>query len=186
MRKFFTLALVVAAMVQVRIENFPIDALNVASNIDANVSIGTIFSSDLVLRGGAVWGYTGPVAGTYEVATTYNVRYRGGDLAEQIGTQIAIANVNGSTANDLIIGGSQICTPAAPGVNTASQRGGVLVFTGPVANGDTTITKAGNWGNAQSIIFGQDSLDLLGANLAVGPMGSVTTYADIAVGAVRG
>lgn len=148
----------------------------------ADVAIGTQFSSDLTTRGGAVWGYTGPVSGTYEVSTTYSVRYRGGDLAEQIGAQIAIANVRGTSTNELIISGSQIYTPAAAGLGTASQRGGVLIFDGPVANGDTTITKAGGWGNPASIIFGQDSLDVLGASMAVAPMGT-TTYADVAVGA---
>lgn len=151
-----------------------------------DVALGTQFSSDLTTRGGAVWGYTGPVSGTYEVSTTYSVRYRGGDLAEQIGSQVAIANVRGTATADLVIGGSQIYSPASAGLTTTSQRGGVLVFAGPVANGDTTITKAGNWGNADSAIFGQDGQDNLAATMAVGPMGSTNTLSDIAIGAQGG
>ncbi len=148
----------------------------------ADVALGTPFSSALVTRGGGVWGYTGPVSGTYDVATQFSVRFRGGDNTEQIGTVVSIQNVRGTSTEDLVVAGTQIYTPAAAGVGAASQRGGVLIFDGPVSNQDTTVTKAGNWGGANSAIFGQDSLDVFGGAMAVGRMGS-STYADVAVGA---
>ncbi|MFO0725585.1 MAG: NBR1-Ig-like domain-containing protein [Myxococcota bacterium] len=151
----------------------------------ADVAIGTPFATDgtlMVTRGGGVWGYTGPVSGTFDVASSYNLRLRGSDNTEQIGTAINIENVRGSATADLIVGGSQIYTPAAAGIGTASQRGGVLIFTGPVPVQDTQVNKAGNWGGAGSIVFGQDSLDLLGGQMAVGRMGT-GTYADLAIGA---
>lgn len=120
---------------------------------------------------GAVWTYTGAVAGTIDVnAGTWSSRFLGSGTTVQLGNQVEVANVRGTTANDLIITGALF----------DNQCGMAFIWDGPVANGDRTVLY--NSHTANTAITGVDPGDLFGGRMAVGFMGS-GSYADMAIGA---
>lgn len=150
------------------------------SDASSDVVLGAPNYSAIFTRAGAAYGIAGPLTGTFDMASDYSRRWRGSDLAAGLGHVVALANVRGTAAADVLITGTQFLSPSA--AEPASQRGGVAVVQGPVAAGDTLVGKGLGYAGITSMVFGEDFGDNMGSNLALGDFNR-DGFADMFVGA---
>ncbi len=134
---------------------------NITGDTSPDVILGSQLFSPLLLRGGAVFVFQGPVSGTYDLATDFSGRWRSNDPFAGFGQDIAIAHVRGSTRDDVIIGGHQILNTAV--AEPASQRGGILVIDGLIGLGQFDVGKDSDFSPASTRIFGEEFGDTYGS-----------------------
>lgn len=153
---------------------------NVVGDASVDLLLGAPNFSSIFVRAGAAYAVSGPLTGTYDMGGDYTRRWRGADVAAGLGAVVALANVRGTPALDVIITGTQYLSTSAG--EPDSQRGGVAIVEGPITAGDALVGKGLAYAGISSMIFGEDFSDNMGTNLAIGNYNQ-DGYADMFVGA---
>jgi cysteine-rich repeat protein len=125
-------------------------------------------------RAGVVYGFFGPLTRrVYDVGSALGgntVTWLSGDIFAIAGTSVAVGNMTGSAANEVMIGGRQILNRSvdlALDPPPSWQRGGVQIWRGPIGQG-VLDGPAGVF--SRNRVYGAEFGDANGSNIAVGDM----------------
>lgn len=122
----------------------------------ADLLLGSPTYTHVNLRDGAAWAFAGPITSDTSVASA-TVTWYGRNRTDQLGAAVAIADVRGTAANDVVITASQWIIPGV------TQPGAAVVFDGPVASG--TYDLAVSESAVSALVLGSDTQDNFGTSM---------------------
>lgn len=126
---------------------------------------------------GAVWVLQGPLSGTRNLVSQFDVRIIGEQTNDDLGTSLAVGNVSGDATADLVIGIRQLNEPI-----NSDQVGGVDVWEGPLIGGSYDLSLGDQ---PTSRIWGISQGDNTGSTLGLADVGG-DPHLDILIGASGG